>query len=125
MDPTRRGFLKVAGLSLAGGAGGAALTARGSEPDAGSHGGEPVASGTRLAMVIDLRKFSRNDALLDRCIQACHRAHNVPDFGDDPKNEIKWIWTEDFEAAFHSQEFHYLRTDLRGKPLVMRRRSRP
>jgi molybdopterin-containing oxidoreductase family iron-sulfur binding subunit len=121
MDPSRRGFLKIAGLSLVGAAGGSALTVRGSEPETRSstHGSEPSGAGQRLAMVIDLRKFSKNDELLQRCIRACHEAHNVPDFGDDTKNEIKWIWAEDFETAFHSQEFHYLRADLQGKPTLL------
>jgi Fe-S-cluster-containing dehydrogenase component len=121
MDSSRRGFLKIAGLSLVGAAGGSALTVRGSEPAAGSnaHGEEPAATGTRLAMVIDLRKFSKNDELVRRCIRACHEAHNVPDFKGDKKNEVKWIWTEDFQSAFFTQEFHYLRADLEGKPTLL------
>jgi molybdopterin-containing oxidoreductase family iron-sulfur binding subunit len=70
-------------------------------------------------MVVDLRKFSKDDELLQKCIDACHSAHSVPDFGDDPKNEVKWIWTEDFESAFHEQEFHYIREDLKGKPTLL------
>ena len=119
MDPTRRGFLKIAGLSLAGAAGSSAVTVRGSQTDTAPTQHEPSGTGTRFAMVIDLRKFAKDDDLMERCIQACHRAHNVPDFGDDPKNEVKWIWTEDFETAFHSQEFHYLRADLKGKPTLL------
>jgi molybdopterin-containing oxidoreductase family iron-sulfur binding subunit len=121
MDSSRRGFLKIAGLSVIGAAGGAALTARGSEStlEAGGHSTGDETTGKRLAMVIDLRKFSRNDALYERVIDACHRAHNVPDFEDDTDNEIKWIWTEDFETAFHSQEFHYIRSDLHAKPTLL------
>jgi len=121
MDPSRRGFLKIAGLSLVGAAGGSALTVRGSEtePASSAHGSETSTTGQRLAMVVDLRKFAKDDELLQRCVRACHDAHNVPDFGDDAKNEIKWIWAEDFETAFHSQEFHYLRADLRGKPTLL------
>jgi molybdopterin-containing oxidoreductase family iron-sulfur binding subunit len=121
MDSSRRGFLKIAGLSVVGAAGGAALTARGSEPkrEAGGHSTGAETTGKRLAMVIDLRKFSRDDSLYQRVIEACNTAHNVPDFGDDTKNEIKWIWTEEFETAFHSQEFHYIRSDLEGKPTLL------
>ena len=117
MDASRRGFLKIAGLTVLGTAGGPALTARGSETE--GHGDEAASTGTRLAMVIDLRKFARDDEQLERCIRACHEAHNVPDFGDDAKNEIKWLWAEDFEAAFHSQEFHYIRDDLKAKPTLL------
>jgi Fe-S-cluster-containing dehydrogenase component len=121
MDASRRGFLKIAGLSVIGAAGGSALVARGSETgsassrDDGAHG----AVGTRLAMVIDLRKFTKGDPQLQRIVDACHKSHNVPDFGDDTKNEVKWIWTETFETAFHSQEFHYIRDDLKDKPTLL------
>ncbi len=121
MDSSRRGFLKFAGFSVIGVAGGSALIARGSETGqaASSHEDAREAEGTRLAMVIDLRKFSKNDPQLKRIVDACHTTHNVPDFGDDKKNEVKWIWSEDFETAFHSQEFHYVRDDLKGKPTLL------
>ena len=121
MDSSRRGFLRIAGLSVIGAAGGSALVTRGSEtgPVSGAHDDAPETLGTRLAMVIDLRRFSKNDPQLKRIVDACNRTHNVPDFGDDTKNEIKWIWTEDFETAFHSQEFHYIRDDLKGKPTLL------
>jgi len=120
MDGSRRGFLKIAGLSVLGAAGGSALVARGNEPGGSTQHGDEAKPGTkRYAMVIDLRKFAKDDALLDRVVDACHRTHNVPDFADDPKNEVKWIWVEDFETAFHSQEFHYLREDLKGKPTLL------
>jgi molybdopterin-containing oxidoreductase family iron-sulfur binding subunit len=120
MDESRRGFFKIAGLCVLGTAGGTALSVRAKEtsPPSG-HGGEAEATGTRLAMVVDLRKFAKDDAQLERCVRACHEAHNVPDFGDDTKNEVKWIWAEDFEDAFHSQEFHYIRGDLKGKPTLL------
>jgi molybdopterin-containing oxidoreductase family iron-sulfur binding subunit len=120
MDETRRGFLKYAGLTALGAAGAAgSLTATPSAEGDAEHGDLPAPGTRRWAMVIDLRKFGKNDALLETIVQACHREHNVPDFGDDPKNEIKWIWTEEFETAFHSQEFHYLRQDLKAKPTLL------
>ncbi len=121
MDSSRRGFLKIAGLSVIATAGGTAVTVRGSEPkrETGGHSTGAASDGKRLAMVVDLRKFGRNDPLCKRVVEACNRAHNVPDFGDDTKNEIKWIWTEEFETAFHSQEFHYIRSDLKGKPTLL------
>lgn len=70
-------------------------------------------------MVIDLRKFATDDELIQRCIDACHDSHNVPHFPNDPKNEVKWLWTEDFETAFHEQEFHYIREDLKGKQTLL------
>ena len=116
MKNTRRGFLKFAGLSAVGVAGSTAVATR---TRASQEHEPPATEGKRLALVVDLRKFAKNDALLDKITDACHRAHNVPNFSDDPKNEVKWIWTEDFETAFHSQEFHYLREDLKGKPTLL------
>jgi molybdopterin-containing oxidoreductase family iron-sulfur binding subunit len=120
MDESRRGFLKYAGLSALGAAGAAGrLRARPPSDSEPVHGDAPTSSTVRWAMVIDLRKFAKDDVALERCIRACHEAHNVPDFGDDTKNEIKWLWAEEFETAFHSQEFHYLRQDLQGKPTLL------
>jgi len=121
MDASRRGFLKIAGLSLVGAAGGSTLTAAIGEPGTAveSLTADPPAGGRRLAMVIDLRKFGHDDELVERCIRACHRAHNVPDFGADRKNEIKWMWAEDFESTFRDEEFSYLRRDLQGKPTLL------
>ena len=117
MDGSRRKFLKLAGLTALGAAGASSIKATASS-GAADHG-EPSTDGVRLAMVIDLRKFAKDDALIERCIEACHRTHNVPDFGDDEKNAIKWIWADDFETAFHSQEFHFIREDLKGKPTLL------
>jgi molybdopterin-containing oxidoreductase family iron-sulfur binding subunit len=116
MKSNRRGFLKLAGLSAAGVAGSAALSSKASEQ---AEHEPPATTGKRLAMVIDLRKFAKDDALYEAVVEACHRAHSVPDFGDDPKNEVKWIWTEPFETAFHSEEFHFVREDLKGKPTLL------
>ncbi len=116
MKSSRRGFLKFAGLSAAGVAGSAAVSATASRTQEHE---PPATTGTRWAMVIDLRKFAKDDDLFDKVIEACHREHSVPDFGGDRKNEVKWIWTEDFETAFHSEEFHFIREDLKGKPTLL------
>jgi hypothetical protein len=61
-------------------------------------------------MVVDMRKL--DDATAQRCIEACHRIHNVPDFAQpvNPKDavspeeeirwQVKWIWTDPFHNAF-------------------------
>ena len=119
MDGNRRDFLKLAGLTAVGAAGVSSIKATNAQAStAGSHA-EASTEGVRLAMVIDLRKFSKDDVLIERCVEACHTAHNVPNWADDPKNEVKWIWAEDFETAFHSQEFHFIREDLKGKPTLL------
>lgn len=74
--------------------------------------------GRRWAMVIDLKKCQREKGCTD-CIDACHATHNVPDF-KNPKDEIKWIWKDTFEGAFHEVEHPYLEERIKhGPSLVM------
>ncbi len=67
----------------------------------------------RLAMVVDLRKCV-SDQGCTKCIDACNRAHNIPDLGDS-KDAIKWIWKEPYENAFVDQENFYMRDEFRNK----------
>lgn len=60
----------------------------------------------RWAMVIDVKKCEQNPNC-NKCIEACHSYHNVPKF-DNPKDEIKWIWKEQFKNAFITQENEFL-----------------
>jgi molybdopterin-containing oxidoreductase family iron-sulfur binding subunit len=119
MEQNRRGFLKLAGLTALGAAGTGSVEPKTAHASAGGSHEEPVSDGVRLAMVVDLRKFAKDDALVQRCVEACHEIHNVPTFDDDPKNEVKWIWSEDFETSFHEQEFHFIREDLKGKQVLL------
>lgn len=120
MNKTRRKFLKLAGLTaVAGGAASVGLNglavASGGGHDShaaapAAHGdghgghGEEAPTGVRWGMVIDTTKFHDTPGLAEKCMDACHSFHNVPDF-PVKKDEIKWIWTEKFENAFpeHSQ----------------------
>ena len=72
----------------------------------------------RWAMIVDLRKC-RSEKNCSRCINACHKAHNVPDFGDS-KDEVKWIWKDSFESAFPDQA-HEFQSDpqSRGPSLLL------
>jgi molybdopterin-containing oxidoreductase family iron-sulfur binding subunit len=105
MSIDRRKFIRVAGLATLGLASGApaGLLAQEAAPEPES---KPPLSGRRWAMVIDLRKCAAAKECTD-CTKACHRLHNVPDFGN-PKDEIKWIWRESFEHAFEEQEHEFL-----------------
>lgn len=118
MDSKRRNFLKIAGLSAIAGIGAPSafnmlLKGEAHASSAGGHGaapaaqgghGEAVATGKRYGMVIDVKKFADNPGLAEKCINACHSIHNVPNFGNK-KDEIKWIWVESFNHTFpeHSQ----------------------
>ena len=113
MSVDRRKFLKYTGLAVLGATVKPIETALAS---AGLPEGSQVA-GSRLAMVIDLRKcHAEKDCTL--CVDACHKYHNVPDF-DNPKDEIKWIWKETFHHAFHEQEHQYLEDKMKHGPAIV------
>jgi Fe-S-cluster-containing dehydrogenase component len=102
---TRKKFLQVTGIS--------ALAIAG-EKLAGSFAGatqiSPPASqksltASRWAMVIDLNKCAREEGC-QKCIDACHTAHNVPSMGER-SHRIQWIWKAHYENAFPSAENEY------------------
>ena len=116
MDENRRSFLKKAGGAALGlGCGfpllGAACRALEHDADAGG------ASPSQWGMVIDIRKCLR-DEVRDACTEACHREHNVPDISG-PKEEVKWIWDEEYEHAFPDQAHARTETALKGKPVLV------
>ncbi len=121
MDMKRRDFLKIAGLStLAGVAAPSAvnmlLKGETPQPAHASRGAAKTEekSGTRLGLVIDHRKFTADKTLAQKCIQACHYTHNVPDFRNK-KDEIKWIWETPFENAFPEKSHNYKNEELEGQ----------
>ena len=102
METNRRDFLKLAGISTL------TLIAPGalSLPAVDAAFGLPTRAlkAKRWAMVVDPLACPVN---CTDCIVACHAAHNVPDFGN-PKDEIKWIWTENFAHAFPGETYPHL-----------------
>ncbi len=115
MAVDRRKFLKAAGLTALGIAANP-LKAIASETDSlevfkpGEVLQEHPLTAKRWAMVIDLIKCKDHDNVKD-CAKACHKAHNVPDFGN-PKDEIKWIWDEKFHSAFHEVNHKNINEDM-------------
>jgi molybdopterin-containing oxidoreductase family iron-sulfur binding subunit len=115
---TRRGFLKLAGVAAVG---------LGTKPvyDAFARRSAPeqpvppaeALTAKRWAMVVDTRKCLREEGCTD-CIQACHAIHNVPDFGN-PKDEIKWVWKEQFEHGFPEQHNEFMADDLKHKDVLL------
>ncbi|MBI4677147.1 MAG: 4Fe-4S dicluster domain-containing protein [Elusimicrobia bacterium] len=65
-------------------------------------------------MAVDLRKCWKDEGCRD-CIAACHQEHNVPDLGN-PKEEVKWIWKEPFEHAFHGEGHDFEKAGLGDLP---------
>ncbi len=110
MKITRKEFLLLSGLSLAGIAGDKVVRAASDAPEA------PVAKAPakRWGMVVDLQKC-RQDAGCKDCIQACNKAHNIPQISN-PAHEVKWIWTEPFESVFPQAQTDYTRQQYAGVP---------
>jgi molybdopterin-containing oxidoreductase family iron-sulfur binding subunit len=112
MDNKRRKFLKMAGATVLAGISAPAIVKLSSTDAVASGGGQEAAAGghsqsaagassarIRLGMVVDMRVFYQDQALLDVAIEACVKAHNIPEI-PDRKSEIKWIWKTGYENAF-------------------------
>jgi molybdopterin-containing oxidoreductase family iron-sulfur binding subunit len=111
MDNKRRTFLKFAGVAAAVGAGSAVpgpLRAAYAPEQEQYRQDKDALTAKRWGLVIDTRKFT-SDKDIERCIEACHSVHNVPEQPlPKPKQEIKWIWTDHFEHVFPSSHNPYL-----------------
>ncbi len=121
MSMDRREFLKIAGLStILGGVGGATILGglKGEDVEASdslhAHGSRPASS---LAMVVDVRRF-RSKSDYQRCIDACHKVHNVPTI-ENPKHEVKWLWREDFEHSFPGQGHEFMEEGIEHKDFML------
>lgn len=100
MNHQRRTFLKIAGLSLLGLGIKPVKVALGEVSSVKFVNLPQGLTAKKWAMVVDINKCPSE---CKDCFVACHRVHNVPDFGN-PKDEIKWIWREPFRVAFPGQE---------------------
>jgi molybdopterin-containing oxidoreductase family iron-sulfur binding subunit len=84
-------------------------------------GGRPSATGVltakRWAMVIDTKKCLQQQDC-DKCIQACHVTHNVPELQEE-RHEIKWIWKEPFKEAFVSGKAVYANEMFKERPFLV------
>lgn len=121
MALNRRSFLKAAGLTTLAGLGGHAameILAPGALEAA-----QPVKIGSfpeaitakRWAMLIDTEKFT-SASLYQKCIDACHKAHNVPDIPG--KQEIKWLWTDTFKHVFPDQQHTLIPDNIKNMPFL-------
>jgi Fe-S-cluster-containing dehydrogenase component len=76
-----------------------------------------AAASRRWAMIVDLKKCAeKGDCAL--CISACHKVHNIPDFGNS-KDEVKWIWKDVFENAFPEQTHEFQADRQKRSPALL------
>ena len=95
MNTNRRHFLKIAGVSAFALSAGLAETAQAKE--AAFEQNAQALKAARWAMVIDTRKFKSAEDYKP-LIDACHKAHNVPEI---PGNQnIKWMWLDTYDHVF-------------------------
>ncbi len=134
MKKSRRSFLKVAGIAAIGLGASPAMNFASSD----SHGtalavkakNEQVLTAHRWGMVIDTNKIT--EEIADKIMEACHKTHNVPDFNHEVdaekypktrpvnhKQEIKWIWKEDFHYAFPEKEDEFLAEKFHDLPFLV------
>ena len=123
MGINRRDFLKIAGLSTIMGLGGKAAFELLAPGELGAQD-VPLTVGKKWGMVVDMTKME--DEVIDKCIEACHRLHNVPNLGN-PKEEIKWIWKETFEHTFPGQGHEYIAEEIKERnfPLLCNHCTNP
>jgi molybdopterin-containing oxidoreductase family iron-sulfur binding subunit len=121
MDNKRRKFLKAVGLTAALGIGGGfPLCLEASyEPEPKDYVKDPkMLHGKRWGMVIDTRKFQTEEDF-QRVIDACDKVHNIPKEVAHSRQDIKWIWKDEFERVFPSKQNPYLADRLSGKEFIL------
>jgi len=119
MSIDRREFLKIAGLTSLIGVGGVTLS-QGLKKVVEASQVKPnleALTAKRWAIVVDMSKFKTKEDY-QRCIDACHKIHNVPEI-PNPKQEVKWIWTETYEHAFPGNEDEYLSEEIKHMPFLV------
>lgn len=72
----------------------------------------------RWAIVINIQKLMSNPDIMDKCINACNHVHNVPK-ADGSKQEVKWIWKEEFHYAFLEQDNMQIPENLAKHPVLL------
>ncbi len=131
MGISRRDFIRIAGFSTLLGLGGkgAFEILRPGQAAAAFENQKEALEAKRWAMVVNQQKL--DEALAAKCIEACHRVHNVPDYANpkDPKDQlspevqnryqIKWIWTDHFHNAFPGEEHDNLAEQVQHMPFLM------
>lgn len=122
MSMDRREFLKIAGsstfLATIGIGAGWILSKPGDFLEASQFSQtKELLNAKQWAMVVDTRKFKTEEDY-KKVVDACHRIHNVPNF-DNPKDEVKWIWTDTYEHAFPGQENEFMPEQMKHKPFVL------
>jgi Fe-S-cluster-containing dehydrogenase component len=115
-NTSRRSFLKEAGAAVVGLSWGLPVLSAGCRAAAQDTSSTP-ASVKQWAMVVDMEKC-KQEAVRQAAIEACDRAHNIPHI-PDPDDEVKWVWTEEYEHVFPDQVHDRMRETERVAPVLV------
>jgi len=116
MDENRRSFLKKIGYAAAAAGCGFPLLGAAGKAIEESLESAP-APGKQWGMVIDMEKCLREE-VRRACTDACRQTHNVPQI-PDPKQEVKWIWSEEYKNAFPDQVHPFVPESRRDEPVLV------
>jgi molybdopterin-containing oxidoreductase family iron-sulfur binding subunit len=123
MESSRRNFLKIAGLSALGLStrpvvdAFAKEQAQGTLPEPQTQKGAEALTARQWSLVIDTRKFESAEDY-EPLIEACHKIHNVPKFGNK-RHEIKWIWEEEYHHAFPMKASRFISEKVEHTPFLV------
>jgi Fe-S-cluster-containing dehydrogenase component len=109
---SRKRFLQISGLSAVAVAG-ERLTCGIDKAFAAPEGSKSI----RWAMAVDLAKCLQKEGC-KKCVEACHQAHNVPDFSVQA-HRIEWIWKANYEYAFPTDKNEYQVADIKNAPVPL------
>ncbi|RJQ21082.1 MAG: 4Fe-4S dicluster domain-containing protein [Nitrospiraceae bacterium] len=119
MSINRRDFLRIAGASTLFGLAGVPAVEEilKTNAEAAVLPGPNALKAKRWAMVIDVNKIGTEEDY-KKIIHACHSIHNVPDIGNK-KDEVKWIWEEDYEHSFPGVSDEFVPESIEHKPFLL------
>ena len=123
MKTNRRDFIKIARsttVATAAGGAGLALASGGGAHDPHAYSikkGDKALNARQWAMVIDTthENYKKN---LHKMIEACHKAHNVPEM-PEKNHEIKWVWETEFKHAFPGQHSEFMSEHVEHDPFMV------
>ncbi|MFZ2447624.1 MAG: 4Fe-4S dicluster domain-containing protein [Syntrophobacteraceae bacterium] len=119
METSRRDFLKIGGVCALGLGALPVVDALGKTEAPKFTTNPRTLTAKRWGMVIDMKQcWEKGKPGCKDCVLACHSFHNVPDFGN-PKDEIKWIWTDTYKHVFPGQRNEFLSPNISEKPFLV------
>ena len=121
MSMNRRQFLKIAGVSAVLSIGSTAAVnelRKGNLEAAEFVPGPNALTAKRWGFVVDMGKIKTEEDI-KRIVASCHDIHNVPSYDNNPKDEIKWIWKDDYEHTFPGDENEFASKELKEKPFLV------